>query len=280
MLQPQTPPMPDFLEHLRIINAGPFSDFRLEFKDPVTTIAGPNGSGKTTILLAASSAHNPNHHAQAGLFDPLLPHRPSNNKDTAPRLEFTYAQRGRSRALAIVLWTSMSKATPGDPKSRPMNPTYLSTLGHLSSIRDTRPPDEAQATKAAHIANRILNRDYTQIAIQPDDRPSEMSILHANGTRSNRYQMSYGEQAVARLAYDLTRLRGGLALMDQPETGLHPSVQKLLMEELTLLSTENSIQFIITTHSPELMAASPVGADRGMYFILRLTQLIVRPDSR
>ena len=259
MLQPQTPPMPDFLEHLRIINAGPFNDFRLEFKDPVTTIAGPNGSGKTTILLAASSAHNPNHHAHAGLFDPLLPHRPSDQRDTAPRLEFTYAQRGRSRALTIVLWKSMSKAAPGDPTPRPMNPTYLSTLGHLSSIHDTRPPGEAQGIRAAHIANRILNRDYAQISIQPDGRHPEMSILHASGVRTNRYQMSYGEQEVARLAYDLTRLHGGLALLDQPETCLHPSVQKPLMDELTLLSAENGIQFIITTHSPELMAASPVG---------------------
>ena len=79
-----------------------------------------------------------------------------------------------------------------------------------------------------------------------------------DGAWRKRYHMSYGEIAVATLAYDLTRIRSGLTLLDQLETGLHPAVQKNLMRELTALSEKNDVQFIITTHSPEIMAGAPL----------------------
>lgn len=38
----------NFLEQLRIRNTGPFQDLTIDFHTPVTAIAGPNNSGKTT----------------------------------------------------------------------------------------------------------------------------------------------------------------------------------------------------------------------------------------
>ena len=67
--------------------------------------------------------------------------------------------------------------------------------------------------------------------------------------------MYYGEHTVARLAHDLTRLHDGLVLIDQLETGLHPVTRRALVKKITRISRENEIQFILTTHCPEVMSA-------------------------
>ena len=146
--------MNNFLERLRIQNAGPIDDLTLEFQEPVTVIAGPNASGKTTILLAASSAYNPTHINQAGLFDPLLPHRPEETSKDSGELEFTYRLDDKPAARAIRMQTSMTHTGPDE---RPMRSTYVKTLGHLSSVRDTAHHDPKEA---AEVANRVLETEY------------------------------------------------------------------------------------------------------------------------
>ena len=44
--------------------------------------------------------------------------------------------------------------------------------------------------------------------------------------------------------------------------------------------TPCSLAWCTAFHRACLRGVASLGADRGMYFILRLTQLIVRPDSR
>ena len=251
MTEAPATPQSAFLETLRIKNAGPLQDFTLEFRDPVTVIAGPNGSGKTTILLAASSAYNPTHINQAGLFDPLLPGQQNPSSEHQPSLEFTYSLDGESKNHTVTLRESMTQT---EPESRPMCPTYIKTLGHLSSIPDPTYHDPEQA---ASIANRVLGRDYQQITLQPGARNYELAVLQADGAWRKRHQLSHGEITVAQLSYDLSRLHNGLALLDQLETGLHLNAQRSLMKELDLLSTKNNIQFIITTHSPEIFWTVP-----------------------
>ena len=259
-----TPPLPNFLEHLRIRNAGPFDDFEIPFHAPVTPIAGPNASGKTTILLAASSAYNPNHSHAPGLFDPLLPHksRHYHPQDPTPRpsLHFTYRLNNNPYALALDLRYSMTLATPSDPDGcRPDLPTYIKTLSHLSSILQDPDQDPTVPEKAAHFVNRTLDRDYALVETFQDSRghPSPALLPH-KGPHVTINQMSHGEWAVTRLAYDLTRFTNGLALIDQIETGLDLSAQRNIMKEIQDLSRTNRVQFIITTHSPEIMAAVPL----------------------
>ena len=254
--------MNNLLERLRIRNAGPIDDLTLEFREGVTVIAGPNASGKTTILLAASSAYNPTHINQAGLFDPLLPHRSSVTDENQTELEFKYRLDGKPAARTIRMRASM---THTELNERPMRSTYVKTLGHLSSVPDAAHHDPRAA---ADVANRALGTTYREISLLPGARNYELAVMDPDGAWRKRYHMSYGEIAVATLAYDLTRIRGGLALLDQLETGLHPAVQKNLMRELTDLSEKNDIQFIITTHSPEIMAPAPV-----------MGQMLLRMDS-
>ena len=253
----------NFLEKIRIRNAGPFEDFTIEFQDPVTVISGPNGSGKSTILLAASSAYIPCHFPSAGMFDPLLPHRfnvpRGHEKSGAPSLHFTYRLDDKPSAFSLELLCSMTASTPNDPNGcRPDLPTYIRTHGHLSNIPQVPEPDPKQPALAASIINKVLGREYVSVETASDGRGHpEPACQRPDGSLDRLDHMSYGEAVLTRLAYDLTRFHGGLALVDYVEMGLEPAAQKALMEELTALSPRNRIQFIITTHSPEIMGAAP-----------------------
>ena len=51
-------------------------------------------------------------------------------------------------------------------------------------------------------------------------------------------------------------------LLDEPDAHLHARLQTQLMAVLERLSREEQAQFILATHSPQLLAAAPVGAVR------------------
>ena len=106
--------------------------------------------------------------------------------------------------------------------------------------------------------NRVLDRDYLRLAAGADQmEEKKLAALRPDGTWQTQSQMSYGEHSVTRLAYNLTRLQGGLALIDNIETSLHPYSQRILLHEIVRISEELQVQFIITTHSPETVGASP-----------------------
>ena len=268
---PQTnTPLPDnFLERVHIMGAGPIKDLTVEFQDSVTVVAGPTGIGKTTLLLAASSAYNQSHPVSSGLHNPLLPARlqhpiplPGGQDDPGPdantALTFTYALDGVTSALTVRAQSHMDQAKHPELTPRPMSPTYIRTMGHLSSIPETGPDDRDLPARAALEMNRVLVRDYTQVRTQPARREQkELVALRPNGSCHRQPHMSYGEHMVARLAYDLTRLEGGLALIDNVESGLDPFGRRALVKELTRLSKDNGTQFIVTTHCPKVIASIP-----------------------
>ena len=269
MPQTNTPLLDSFLERVHIMGAGPIKDLTIEFQDPVTVVAGPTGIGKTTLLLAASSAYNQSHPVSSGLHDILLPRRLQHpirlpegedhlNPDANTSLTFTYTLNGTASALTVKLQNHMDRSQSPAPMPRPMNPTYIRTMGHLSSIPETAPDGRDLPAHAALVMNRVLVRDYTQVRTQPARREQkELVALHPNGSCHRQPHMSYGEHMAARLAYDLTRLKGGLALIDNVESGLDPSGRRALVKELTRLSKDNGTQFIVTTHCPEVMASAP-----------------------
>ncbi len=94
--------------------------------------------------------------------------------------------------------------------------------------------------------------------------PLRMEVLK-DGQSLNVEQLSDGEKCVVALVGDLTRrlvmanpgladpLAGyGIALIDEVELHLHPAWQKTILPRL--LKTFPNVQFIVTTHSPIVMA--------------------------
>jgi hypothetical protein len=72
-------------------------------------------------------------------------------------------------------------------------------------------------------------------------------------------QLSSGEQQMMVLAYEIlfrTQERT-LVIVDEPEISLHVLWQDTLIENLTAMGASNSLQYLLATHSPMLLASHP-----------------------
>jgi predicted ATPase len=84
---------------------------------------------------------------------------------------------------------------------------------------------------------------------------------HQNGDEAPKVrldQLPSGEQHCLLLLGELARRRrsGAVILIDEPETSLHPTMQRLLMHQLRKLAREWDSQLILATHSLEILRAA------------------------
>ena len=70
----------------------------------------------------------------------------------------------------------------------------------------------------------------------------------------------------------------GTVLLDEPDAHMHARLQDRLIRILTRLGREEQVQFILATHSPQLLNAAPEGAVR-VCMDGRVAPLLVQPDQ-
>ena len=70
----------------------------------------------------------------------------------------------------------------------------------------------------------------------------------------------------------------GTVLLDEPDAHLHTRLQDHLMRILTRLGREEQVQFILATHSPQLLNAAPEGSVR-VCTDGRVAPLLVQPEQ-
>ena len=119
---------------------------------------------------------------------------------------------------------------------------------------------------------RILGRflgDFKNLrTIEMEDTPR--LVVDKNGTTLDLVQLSDGEKGILALLLDLTRRLGqvhadaefpekepAIVMIDELDLHLHPRWQRTIAK--TLLETFQSVQFIATTHSPQILGEVPAG---------------------
>ena len=127
-----------------------------------------------------------------------------------------------------------------------------------------------QATKALKIVTDAIETfmpDFTNIRLQRPPLPLDMLIDKGEMTLSV-LQLSQGEKSLLALIMDMTHrlmllnpsldnpLHGnGVVLIDEIDLHLHPAWQQRVIP--SLLRTFPNIQFIVTTHSPQVLSTIP-----------------------
>ncbi|SEW46001.1 Predicted ATP-binding protein involved in virulence [Chitinophaga sp. YR573] len=95
----------------------------------------------------------------------------------------------------------------------------------------------------------------------------KFSFIQEDGGKKTFNVLSEGEQQaiIIRGLIELVNNENTLFLFDEPDTYLHPSWQRNFIENINQLATINEIntsQFLITTHSPQLLSnADPASCD-------------------
>ena len=290
-LQGKKPRMPHFLAHLHLRGIRGIRDLRVGLDYPVSVIAGENGSGKSTVLLAAACAYRVpgagrRDFVPSSLFPDYCPkHGAFADDKSKATIEFDYATPDGYRAMQWRRSKGWTRSFPGRRNLiQPERSVYLrphSTLGDpsvvrsgLSMSRARSAPQETPMTAAQiRFAEGILPFRYSSVVDLTSPGKRLLFASPKSGPSYSELHMAAGERAVLRLSMEIAQLDGALVLIDAVESALHPWVQQLLMLHLQELALRHDLQVIVTSHSPVVLDSVP---QHGRIFLQRDSSGAVR----
>lgn len=271
---------PKFVKGIKLEKFRHISNLTVDFQHPISVIAGTNRSGKTTLLMALACSHYDfnkrnviNGTLERHTWSSLM-YFTDNDKQTEDwTYHITYklgnkieTKRGQRKANTKkwngigkkesqfkqrnVVFIDLDRITPARTFSRALfnrsqnaSVTSISTHnkaqieGYLSHIFETN-------IKLGKLASHI-DKDIFQYSQSTNEYSS--------------YNAATGEDVISKIIIDIVEApKQSLILIDEIEVGLHPKVQRKLIEVLYHLARYDNKQFIITSHSATILSSVPV----------------------
>ena len=253
---------------------------KVEFKYPITAIAGVNGSGKSTLLALVSCAFQ-----NTSSFVPFG--KNSNYYTYSDFFVFAPEEKGLVSQIEIKS-TYLTGITPKPPKVQGEDIRKKDSNGKWNkySTRPERvvsflginrilPPSEDNKYRAyrSYFKVKTLSNDVKQELINSltaifGQGYSDITLKEykncrlfyvTNINQYTGYNMGAGENAVLTLLYEiLTAGDGALIVVDEIELGIHVSAQKKLIEVLKQLCKKKHCQIVCSTHSQYILDSLPL----------------------
>ena len=277
------------LDEVRVRNFRGINDLRVQFPYPVSVLAGANGCGKSTVLLACACAYASDDVARpasspASVFPAFTDRLRGVLSDDTQGAEFAYyyVDGGQRTSMTWRCRRSWGKSFMGpEGAEQPKRAVYLHTLANLgdpgeaqSHLRRIRKPyaSEALTPDLLSFADSILPQRYGRVSkIQSGARDLLFAELKHREARYSEFHMASGERTILRLSKDIANLQEALILIDDVESGLHPYTQQQLMLELQRLALRQRSQVIVASHSPVVLDCVPA---EGRLFLDRDAQTL------
>lgn len=264
-------------------------DLTMAFRYPVSVIAGTQGTGKSTLLLAAACAYkdkeqNDRALAPSTFFPSYTSSAQARDELQGVRLTYNYIENGNNGTMTWAKNKSWGRSFAGRKNATPpQRAVFIRTLANManpSEIRKLALLDRGEVSQLdvppalIAFAERVLPFKYNRVLSIKDkgNKSKELLFAYRDGGFSYRdgelfsknmiyayseFHMSGGERALLRLSRQITGLEDALVLIDEIETGLHPYTQQLLMLQLQRAALRQKLQIIVTTHSPAILDMVP-----------------------
>ena len=262
----QNNPKYNYLQSIEVSGGGirGLHPSKVEFKYPITAIAGVNGSGKSTLLALVSCAfHN------TSSFVPF--NKNSNYYTYSDFFVFAPEEKGLVSQIEIKS-TYLTDFVPAPPKikgedirkkkpsgkwndyntrpervvsflgiNRILPPSEDSKYrGYRSSFKETKIDEKIKSFLSSSLTS-IFGQGYTDIKLKEYKNCKLFYVTNIN--QYTGYNMGAGENAVLTLLYEiLTAGEGALIVVDEIELGIHVSAQKKLIDVLKELCKKNHCQ--------------------------------------
>jgi predicted ATPase len=252
----------------------------INFRYPITAIAGRNGSCKTTVLaLSACAFHNSsNGFKLSGRKQPyytfsdffiqtkeelalgnivieceILHNELHGDEPGASWQRRTKKSGGRwnnyeSRAKRTVVFLGVERIVPHSERS-----VSKSYRGRFKLGTDHGWEDSVRET-----VGRILGTDYASFSYRRHSRYRLPIVAKRDQKVYSGFNMGAGEHSLFELFAIINECpNGSLILIDEIELGLHEKAQENLIKELKEICKKRKFQIICTTHSSRILECLP-----------------------
>jgi predicted ATPase len=266
---------PIFLKKIKFENFRHIPELDIEFKNPISIVSGTNRTGKTTMLMSLACSHlnflrrNPkNGLLERNTWSSLMKFTPHDKQDNDWTYYITYKRgnkidkpkRGQRKA-ATNKWNGIGKKE----SQFDFRDVIFIDLDRIVPARffNDKIYNEAKkgVLKNISTSNKTSIEKYLSYILEENFDLNNLATINDKDIfkYKNKYEYSSfntatGEDVLTRIIIDIVEAKkNSLILIDEIEMGLHPKIQRRLMDVIRNVSRFDSKQFIITSHSSTIL---------------------------
>ncbi len=278
---------PQFFNMVKLEQFRHISDLELRFKHPISIISGSNRSGKTSVLMTIACSHYnfdrknvangmwgratwshlvrfTNHDVQTEDWIYHIEYRegtrPKNGRGYRKHISKKWGGAGKKDG-------QIGKPTNGHPNGgrhvclidlNRINPGRHLTSSTYNKARRANIQAIDNQNDINDYLSYILESEYT-ISKLTEAADNNVYKFCAGGTHNySSFNTASGEDVLVNLLEQILHMPDySLILIDELEVGLHPKIQRRLMDVIYIISQKQHKQFIITSHSYAVMDCVP-----------------------
>lgn len=264
---------PLFLKKIKFEPFRHISSLEIDFIHPISIITGTNRIGKTTILMAIACSHlnflkkNPrNGNLERQTWSNLMKFTSQDIQTTDWNYWITYKKgtrvdppkRGQRKHLTKK-WNGIGKK-----ESQFTRDVIIIEIDRILPIRNfnniifTKSKNSSvsalsNVAKIEELVSYVFEENFHLFVIK--EYLDKVVLKFQNTNSYSSFNSASGEDVVARLIIDIVEApKNSLIVIDELEIGLHPKIQRRLVDVINYIARYDNKQFIITTHSPTLLS--------------------------
>ncbi|WP_137876343.1 AAA family ATPase [Rhodococcus sp. Q] len=238
----------------------------IKFDYPVSVLVGKNGAGKTTLLHLAALCYSPpgNYDYYNYNFTDFFSVAHREVPSTGIDIEWSF------RGSAIDDLSAKRRSTKKwmHYERRPKRPVRFVGISRIAAPVESSAHRRTFSSEAAEslpldptftsYLSEVLSTDYSGASTEHSGRYDLPRFSPTSTASYSGFNMGTGEGAVVQILTELQRVpKGGIAIIEEVELGLHPSASANLAKVLVKIADKKNIQIITTSHSEYFIDALP-----------------------
>ena len=239
------------LKHIHIDSYRVFRDFDIDFCHSgeiqnLIIITGINGNGKTTLLRDVIAGND-----SAGKPKGCVTIEGEGETKTFT-LPISPSDESYKRFFSdVIFYSANNKTAVGDLQKEVIR--YVDKFVYVQGKTSFDAYREIQA-----LIEDIFSDFNLQIRFKGINEDKQLIFINQNNEEFGIEGLSSGEQQILSKVFPLftDNMRGHVILIDEPEDSLHPAWQVGYIPVLRRCAQNNDCQFILATHSPQIISSA------------------------